>query len=181
MKVGFFVCLVGLVGLVGCRSVTESQSTVDYSAMRQIVERMDSMTRVSQREYLLQIGQISQKVDSVKSSEVRDTSRTIFLGQQGDTVRETVIIRERIEREYSSQESTQEWRWELERVTDSLFAVNKTLESKMDSLLHEHEKNTVVEEKAPWYERMLDGVGRMVLCVVVGILIGTVIRKRIVR
>lgn len=181
MKLGFFVCLVGLVGLVGCSSVTKSQSTVDYSAMRQIVERMDSMTRVSQREYMLQIGQISQKVDSVKSSEVRDTSRTIYLGQQGDTVRETVIIRERIEREHSSQESTQEWRSELERVTDSLFAFNRTLESKMDSLLHEHEKNTIVEKKAPWYERMLDSVGRPVFCLMAGILIGTVIRKRIVR
>jgi hypothetical protein len=166
MKVGFFVCLVGLVGLVGCSSVTKSQSTVDYSAMRQIVERMDSMTRVSQREYMLQIGQISQKVDSVKSSEVRDTSHTIFLGAKGDTVREIITIKEIIEREHMKHENTQEYLEERFRQTDSLLQVAIEKQTEIDSVLQSYHKETVFEKETTFGDKLKWFAGGIVLTII---------------
>jgi hypothetical protein len=78
----------------------------------------------------------------------------VFLGEKGDTVKEIINITKIIEREHSTSESTQEFQQELYKQTDSLRASNKVLEQKMDSLLHDHNKETLVEKKAPWYQRI---------------------------
>lgn len=165
--------------LCGCSSVKESQSIVDYSSMTRIVERMDSMMHTTQTFQQQVYEKQSALVDSFKHSEVRDTSRIIFLGQKGDTIKETTIIKEYIEREHSTQESSEEWKEEVFIQMDSIISTNKSLEQKMDSILREREKNTLVEEKASWYERWFNKLAWLLLIVVIGILAATVIRKRI--
>ena len=176
-----FIVLAFIVVLLpfGCTTVKESDNSLYMHRMAVMTERFDSAMHATQLWQQSIYEKQTSLVDSFKHSEVRDTSRTIFLGTKGDTVKETIIIKEYIEREHSSQENTQEYWQELEKRTDSLFAANKTLVSRMDSMLYQREKTTMVEKKAPWYERIMDGIGRFVLFVVAGMLIGVLIRKRL--
>ena len=73
-------------------------------------------------------------VDSFKQSEVRDTSRTTFLNEKGDTIKEKIVITKIIEREHNTSESSQEFQQEIYKQTDSLFKSNQVLQQKVDSL-----------------------------------------------
>ena len=106
-------------------------------------------------------------VDSFKQSEVRDTSRTTFLNEKGDTIKEKIVITKIIEREHSSQESTQEFQQEIYKQTDSLFKSNQVLQQKVDSLLHDHNKATVVEKKTSWIERFWNKLELILLIIIV--------------
>ncbi len=151
----FFMCLL-LVAflLMGCRSVRSTESSVDRHHIQLLTQRMDSMLHATSTWQKSIYDKQSALVDSFKHSEVRDTSRTYFLGAKGDTIKETVIIKEYIEREHSSSESTQELREEFFRQTDSLLQVNRSMEAKMDSMLQSHQKTAVVEKKPSFVERL---------------------------
>ena len=181
MAYGFIIATCVLCLLCGCKAVESTEQTIDYRHMARLTERMDSMMHATHTWQQSIYEKQTALVDSIRLSEVRDTSRTIFLGQSGDTIRERIIIRERVERDHTSQESTQEQYTEILRQTDSLIAVNRSLSEKVDSLLHLREETAVVTQQAPWYERLLDGIGRWVPCVVAGVLIGLVVRRRIFR
>ena len=107
-------------------------------------------------------------VDSFKNSEVRDTSRTVFLGEKGDTVKEIIKIKEIIEREHNTSESTQESYQELFKQNEVLFHSTQVLQQKVDSLLHDHNKTTVVEKKVPWYQRWLNWILSVVVLAMLG-------------
>lgn len=165
------VCLLlALLLFGGCKTVTESQSTVDMHSMALLVERMDSMFRVSQTWQQSIYEKQQSLVDSFMQSEVRDTSRTVFIGAKGDTVKERIIIREYIEREHSTKESEKEYWEERFRKTDSLLQVSLAKQEKMDSTLQQRQKDTVIEKKAPWYERWWDSIKMVLFGIVVGVL-----------
>lgn len=147
------------IAFTSCSTKSVVETETQYHRLTELTNRMDSMFHststwqqsISEKQTAL--------VDSFKQSEVRDTSHVVFLGEKGDTVKEIIKIKEIIEREHTSQESTQEYYQELFKQTDSLRASNKVLEQKMDSLLSEHNKNTVVEKKKPWYQRLITSIG----------------------
>ena len=160
--------MVMAVCMTGCKSVESQEQTTDYRHIARLTERMDSMMRSTSTWQQSLFEKQTSLVDSFKKSEVRDTSHTIFLGAKGDTIKETIIIREFIEREHSSQESTQELREEFFRQTDSILQANRQLSEKVDSALHSHNKETVVEKQEPWYERLFNGVRN--ICAIFGVL-----------
>lgn len=149
--------------LCGCTTKNLVETDTQYRHLTELTERMDSMFHSTSTWQQSIFEKQTALVDSFKSSEVRDTSHTVFLGEKGDTVKEIIRIKEIIEREHSSSESTQEYYEELVKQTDSLFHSNKELQAKMDSLLHDHNKATVVEKEAPWYERLLAKVAPWVI------------------
>ena len=105
-------------------------------------------------------------VDSFKQKEVRDTSRVVFLNEKRDTIKEVITIKETIEREHSSQESTQE-RWEERfRQTDSMLQVSLQKQEAMDSILREHNKETVVEKKPSLGDKLKWFAGGVVLSMI---------------
>ena len=106
-------------------------------------------------------------VDSFKQSEVRDTSRTTFLNEKGDTIKEKIVITKIIEREHNTSESSQEFQQEIYTQTDSLFKSNQVLQQKVDSLLHDHNKATVVEKKTSWIERFWNKLELILLIIIV--------------
>lgn len=106
-------------------------------------------------------------VDSFKQSEVRDTSRTTFLNEKGDTIKEKIVITKIIEREHNTSESSQEFQQEIYKQTDSLFKSNQVLQQKVDSLLHDHNKATVVEKKTSWIERFWNKLELILLIIIV--------------
>lgn len=140
-----------------CSCSTQQSMETDTSTHRTelAVQRMDSILHAvmiwQERLYEKQTA----LTDSFMRLEVRDTSRTYFLGHDGDTIREkTVIYIERSTSEKSKESTTERLEERLMR-TDSLLQVSLERQEKLDSLLRDHEKTTVVEEKPPWYQRLL--------------------------
>lgn len=153
--------------LSSCATKKSTESYVEHHSMAELTERMDSMIHnigtwqesIYQREKTL--------IDSVRQSEVRDTSRTIFLGAKGDTIRE--IQRIYIERntQQKTKDSEKESWQERFRQIDSLLQVRYAKYEKYDSLLQDSKKATVVE-KAPSFMEKLKWVALGFVVAIIG-------------
>lgn len=141
-----------------CSTKQSVETDVSYQKLTEATSRIDSLIHTTSTWQQSIFQQQTALVDSFKSKEVRDTSRTVFLGATGDTIKETIVIKEFYEREHSSSETNETWYSEITKQTDSLLHSNQVLSSKVDSLLHDHNKTTVVEKKAPWYQRWLSKI-----------------------
>ena len=149
-----------------CATKQCTESSADVHRMSVMTEHMDSMLHaISHWQQSLYEKQTS-LVDSFKHSELRDTSHTIFLGAKGDTVKETIVIKEYIEREHLSQKKETE-RWEeIIRRTDSLLQVSMEKQKKQDSLLRTYQKTTMVEKQASLVTKMQWFIGGIVLAII---------------
>ena len=154
-------------GLSSCSTKSMVETDTQYQHISELTSSVDSLIHATATWQKSIFEKQTALVDSFKQSEVRDTSRTTFLNEKGDTIKEKIVITKIIEREHSSQESTQEYYQELFKQTDSLFQSNKVLQEKVDSLLHDHNKATVVEKKAPWYERLWNKLELILLIIIV--------------
>lgn len=161
-------CIMALcMGLSSCSTKSMVEQDTQYQHISELTSSVDSLIHATATWQKSIFEKQTALVDSFKQSEVRDTSRVVFLNEKRDTIKEVITIKETIEREHSSQESTQEYYQELFKQTDSLFQSNKVLQEKVDSLLHDHNKATVVEKKAPWYERLWNKLELILLIIVV--------------
>lgn len=155
----FFLC--------GCNTKSLVETDTQYHRLTELTNRMDSMFHSTSTWQQSIFEKQTALVDSFKQSEVRDTSHTVFLGEKGDTIKEIINITKIIEREHSSSESTQEFQQEIFKQTDSLFKSNQILQQKVDSLHHDHNKTSVVEKKAPWYQRLWDYLEKILLVILI--------------
>ena len=163
---GFIIAAFIICTLCGCRTTSSTEQTIDYRHMTRISEKMDSLIHATATWQQSIYQKQTSLVDSFKQKEVRDTSHTYFLGVKGDTVKEKIIIREYIESQHSSQESTQELKEEFFRQTDSIIAINKELQEKVDSALHEHDKETLVEKEPSLGDKIKWLAGGIVLAII---------------
>lgn len=156
----FLVACAMAVGLffTSCSTKQSVETDVSYRHLEELTSKMDSMFHSTSTWQQSIFEKQTALVDSFKKSEVRDTSRTVFLGEKGDTVKEIIKIKEIIEREHNTSEVTQESYQELFRQNEVLFQSTQVLQQKVDSLLHDHNKTTVVEKEAPWYQRWLSKI-----------------------
>lgn len=175
---GFMIAAFVVCFMCSCKSVSSTEETIDYRHMARITERMDSMIHATSTWQKSLYEKQTSLVDSFKQKEVRDTSHVIFLGAKGDTVKEKIIIREYIESQHSSSESTQELKEEFFKQTDSLLQVNRQMETKMDSLLQSHNKETVVEKKPSLGDKLKWFAGGIVLTIIGGIACMTAFIKK---
>ena len=154
------VAIAMAVGLffASCSTKQSVETDVSFRHLEELTNRMDSMFHSTSTWQQSIFEKQTALVDSFKNSEVRDTSHTVFLGEKGDTVKEIIKIKEIIEREHNTSEVTQESYQELFKQNEVLFQSTQILQQKVDSLLHEHNKTTVVEKKAPWYQRWLSKI-----------------------
>ena len=159
MAVGLF--------FTSCSTKQSVETDVSFRHLEELTNRMDSMFHSTSTWQQSIFEKQTALVDSFKQKEVRDTSRVVFLNEKRDTIKEVITIKETIEREHSSQESTQEFQQEIFKQTDSLFKSNQVLQQKVDSLLHDHNKETLVQKKAPWYERLWDYLEKILLVILV--------------
>lgn len=163
---GFIIAALVICCLCSCKSVSSTEQTIDYRHMVRVSEKMDSMIHATSTWQQSLYEKQTSLVDSFKHREVRDTSHVIFLGAKGDTVKEKIIIREYIESQHSSSESTQELKEEFFKQTYSLLQVNKELSEKMDSVLNSHNKETVVEKKPSLGDKLKWFAGGIILTIV---------------
>lgn len=150
MAVGLF--------FASCSTKQSVETDVSFRHLEELTNRMDSMFHSTSTWQQSIFEKQTALVDSFKNSEVRDTSHTVFLGEKGDTVKEIIKIKEIIEREHNTSEVTQESYQELFRQNEVLFHSTQVLQQKVDSLLHDHNKATVVTKEAPWYQRWLSKI-----------------------
>lgn len=175
----FIIAAFVICTMCSCRTTSSTEQTIDYRHMTRISEKMDSLIHATATWQQSVYEKQTSLVDSFKQKEVRDTSHTYFLGVKGDTVKEKIIIREYIESQHSSQESTQELKEEFFRQTDYLISLNKALSEKMDSAIQSHNKETVVEKQPSLGDKVKWFAGGIVLSVIGGFAIfSAFIRKR---
>ncbi len=174
VAIAMAVCLF----FTSCSTKQSVETDVNYRHLEELTDRMDSLFHSTSTWQQSIFEKQTALVDSFKNTEVRDTSHTVFLGEKGDTVKEIIKIKEIIEREHSSSEVTQESYQELFKQNEVLFQSTQILQQKVDSLLHEHNKTTVVQEKVPWYKRWLLKLYPILIgCLVIYIVYIKVFRK----
>lgn len=163
--------LLSILFLTSCSTKSMVETDTQYRHLTELTDRMDSLFHSTSTWQQNIFEKQTALVDSFKQSEVRDTSRVVFLNEKRDTIKEIITIKETVEREHTSSENTQEYYQELYKQTDSLRASNKVLEQKMDSLLHDHNKATVVEKETPWYQRLWMNIASWVIIALLGYII----------
>jgi hypothetical protein len=178
MMYGFIIASLVICTLCGCKTTTSSEQTIDYRHMSRLTERMDSLIHSTSTWQQSIYEKQTSLVDSFKHSDVRDTSHTIFLGAKGDTVKETIVIKEYIEREHTSSESTREHWEERFRQTDSLLQVAIEKQAETDSILQSHNKETVVEKQPSLGDKLKWFAGGMILTIIGGISCATAFIKK---
>ena len=134
-----------------CSTKSMVETETQYHQISELTSKMDSLFHSTSTWQKSIFEKQTALVDSFRQSEVRDTSRTTFLNEKGDTIKEKIVITKIIEREHTSSESTQEYYQELFKQTDSLLQSNKVLQTKMDSLL-------VIIIKKPWSRKKFLGI-----------------------
>ncbi len=151
-----------VIALTSCSSPKVITDTNNEQYHSQLVSRMDSILHATSVWQQSMYQKQTSLVDSFKNVEVRDTSRVIFLSEKGDTVKETIIIKEVIEREHTLSESTQEYWQEMYQRTDSLLRIAEANQERMDSILQSYKKTAVVEKAVSTGEKVkwaLIGIG----------------------
>jgi hypothetical protein len=161
-----------------CSTKRSVETETQYHHLTELTNRMDSMFHSTSTWQQSLFEKQTALVDSFKQSEVRDTSHTVFLGEKGDTVKEIINITKIIEREHTSSENTQEYYQELFKQTDSLFHSNQVLQEKMDSLLSEHNKETVVQKEVPWYKKLWNRLELILLIIIIVWLVTERLRRK---
>ena len=150
-----------------CSTKSMVETETQYHKISELTSKMDSLFHSTSTWQKSIFEKQTALVDSFKQSEVRDTSRVVFLNEKRDTIKEIITIKETIEREHTSSENTQEYYQELFKQTDSLFQSNKVLQTKMDSLLSEHNKETVVTKEVPWYKKLWNRLELILLIIII--------------
>lgn len=148
------IYILALFLLCSCATKKSTESTIDYSHMERIQEKMDSLMH-STKEWQQSIYEKQTSlVDSFKQSEVRDTSHVIFLGEKGDTAKEVITIKtERIIEHKTDTKESQMWQ-EMYYKTDSMLQSIIFHQEKTDSVLNVHNKETVVEKKPTLFDKL---------------------------
>lgn len=164
----YFAGMLLLLFLVsGCATKRSTESNIDVHSIELMTQKMDSMLHATSTWQQSIFQKQTALVDSFKQREVRDTSRTVFLDEEGKIIKETVVIKELVESDHSTKESEKEYWEELVRKTDSLLQVSLAKQEKMDSTLQLRQKDTVVEKKPTLGER-LKWIGLGVILAVIG-------------
>lgn len=176
-QIALYVLLVVFL-LCSCTTKSLVETDTQYHHLTELTERMDSMFHSTSTWQQSIFEKQTALVDSFKSSEVRDTSHTVFLGEKGDTVKEIIRIKEIIEREHNTSEVTQESYQELFKQNEVLFQSTQVLQQKVDFLLHDHNKTSVVEKQAPWYQRLWDYLEKILLVILVIFIVVERLRRK---
>ena len=163
----YFVLIgVAVLTLIGCRSVKTAESTSERHSMSSLIERLDSMARISNQRQLDFMSHQSSFIDSMRQSEKNDSSHTVVINEKGDTVRERIVIYKEVNKEHSTEKEEKDvWKQEFYRI-DSLLKVSMAKQEATDSLLREHEKVSEIQ-LTRWQQIKQDFGGTAILAFVI--------------
>lgn len=165
--------------LTACRTTktTEREERLTLDRLERIDSllhlRMVTETDSAWREQVLR--------QAERISERRDTTHTLTVDTAGNVLKETLIIRERTERESETYERT------LERLTHRLEAMDSTLAAQtrtiahLDSLAHREQQVKEVPAPLTWWQRARMYLGTITLYALVLAAGFWVIKKKLLR
>lgn len=156
--------------LSGCKTVSNTESYVEKHQIESLFNKMDSVLSKSQT--VVQDSAwhetVIKELQSIR--ERNDTSHYVVVDTAGKVIKETIVINNT--KEVSSERDRQEilfLRHSVEKM-DSVLSVQNEQISRMDSLLQQSSKETVIE-KRPWWKSLWDQlrgiITGIVLCAVV--------------
>lgn len=168
-----YVLLIGfmLIGFCSCRTISDKESYTEQHRIDLMMAKIDSVINKSQtivqdtswRETFIQ------KLESIK--ERNDTSHTIVVDSTGKVIKETItIIREREVSSESDRLEREGMKHSIEKM-DSTISVQNEQISRLETMLKEKTKETVIEKKKPWYKELWDNVRFILIGLVIGIVI----------
>lgn len=172
MKTCRFICICMLSATIfpSCKS---TENTTDTHYHQELTERLDSLIRSTTLFQQSFREQQTSLIDSFRQRESYVTNHTITLSAKGDTIKEETVIREYVESDHSSEMNMQTKTQDIFIRFDSLIAVNRELQQRVDSVLQKKEKTTVVKAISVWDRlcNLLSGIGLAALCLGVYLMI----------
>lgn len=136
--------------LTGCKTVTSTESYVEKHRIDSLVERLDSViskSKITEKDSVWH-EIVIKELQSIK--EKNDTSHTVVVDTAGKVIKETIVITNT--KEVNSERDRQEityLRHSIERMDSTIKAQSEQI-SRMDSLVQQSHKETVVEKKSWW-------------------------------
>ena len=173
-----FVCLLIVLLLMGCKTVTNEKSYIEKHRMESLVERMDSLISRSQtiqqdsswRETFIK------ELRSIK--ERNDTSHTLVVDTSGNVIKETIIINTMREVTSESAMIMMEGMFHKMERMDSAIVIQGWMISRMDSLLQQKDKEITIEKKQSWWEGMLQQTKGIIIGIVFSGIVFFILRMK---
>lgn len=172
-----FIAISILCCLIGCRSTSTIEKEKEISRVYQLTDMMDSLlkstSRIQQDFYQRQ----TSLIDSIRQMERNDSNHLVVVNEKGDTVKEKIIIERVIERERNTESKESEMVIHLQSQVDSLIRLSSENKELIDSLLKEHNKETVVVKEPSLWQKIKSAVGGYAIVLSI-ILIGIYVLSR---
>lgn len=178
----WYILLIAFIGislfcLIGCRSTSTIEKEKEISRVYQLTDMMDSLlkstSRIQQDFYQRQ----TSLIDSIRQMERNDSSHSVVINEKGDTLKETIVIERVIERERSTESKESELVIHLQSQVDSLIRLSSENKELIDSLLKEHNKETVIVKEPSLWQKIKSAVGGYAIVLSI-ILIGIYVLSR---
>lgn len=157
MKTAYILAAVLL--LLSCRSTESTESTSESRRLTETALRLDSIMRshsVLQQQLLVSQSSLT---DRLSERERSDSSYSVVVNEQGDTVRERIVINKQLEHRHDTDRSELLMLAERFRETDSLVRMALDRQAVTDSLLREHDRVTVVKQEPSLWQRIRRNAG----------------------
>lgn len=172
-----FIAISILCCLIGCRSTSTIEKEKEISRGYQLTDMMDSLlkstSRIQQDFYQRQ----TSLIDSIRQMERNDSSHSVVINEKGDTIRETFYVERVKEREHSTESKERELISHIQSEVDSLIRLSSENKELIDSLLKEHNKETVIVKEPSMWQKIKSAVGGYAIVLSI-ILIGIYVLSR---
>ena len=161
----------------GCKTVSNTESYVEKHQIESLFNKMDSVLSKSQT--VVQDSAwhetVIKEIQSIR--ERNDTSHYVVVDTAGKVIKETIVINNT--KEVSSERDRQEilfLRHSVEKM-DSVLSVQNEQICRMDSLLQQSSKETVIE-KRPWWKSLWDQLRGIIIGIVLCAVVVVILKFR---
>ena len=169
---GWYLLLIVFIGLsvfclMSCKSTSSVETNNETHKVSELVDKMDSLvSRTTMWQQDIWQKQ-SSLVDSIRQMERNDSSHTVVVNEKGDTLKETILIERVIERERNTESKESELVVHLQSQVDSLIQLSVANKALTDSLLKEHNKETVITKEPTLWQKIKATVGGWAIVIIV--------------
>jgi len=178
--------VVSILCLTGCKTVKSAESETEYHRISALTDKMDSLVKSTATWQQNIYEKQSSLIDSIREKEKNDSSHTVIINEKGDTIKETIIIERVVEKEHSTDSKESELVIQLQSQVDSLIRLSVENKVLTDSLLHEHNKETVIEKQLTFWQKIKKSLGgyaivfSLIIIVLFILLIVIKVRQRLI-
>lgn len=134
------IVILSIMLLCGCRTVRETEASVDDHRYTELMAMMDSAFGSSKTILYDIMARQTSLVESFSQQQRRDSSYMAVVNERGDTIRERIEIYHEVEKDHASEKKETEYWMHLFHRTDSMLREVSAMQHRTDSLLRTREK-----------------------------------------